>query len=245
MAEVKPSRNVIILTSGLSGSSVLAALLAQAGYWPGDETFRKKDYDTWENLDLVKLNKRLLEQVGFTKDYGMAFTEEDARYVAERSLNVDPTPYREFISRCQQRQPWLWKDPRLLLTIDFWRRHMDLQNVDFILVSREPLQAWISQSIRRQVQSPAYCKRYLKETWQYLAGVVRKLNKPLLDLTYEALLVRPEQTLADINNHLSIHLTIADLEGVYRGRLHHRSHGISDFGKACLIYLKNYRERYS
>lgn len=245
MAEAKPSRNVIILTSGLSGSSVLAALLAQAGFWPGDETFRKKDYDTWENLELVRLNKRLLEEVGYSKDYGMEFTEEDARYVDEQSSALDPAPYREFVSRCQQHQPWLWKDPRLLLTIGFWCRLLDLKNVDFILVSREPLQAWISQSIRRQIQSPAYCRRYVEDTRRYLAGVVRTLDKPLLDLTYEGLLVRPEQALADINRQLSTQLSLADLESVYRGRLHRRSHGISDFWKACLIYLKNYRERYS
>jgi hypothetical protein len=45
-------KNVIILTSGLSGSSVLAGLIANAGYWVGDETFKKDDYDTFENREL-------------------------------------------------------------------------------------------------------------------------------------------------------------------------------------------------
>ena len=240
----KPGRSVIILTSGLAGSSVLAALLARAGYWPGDETFRKKDYNTWENLELVQLNKKLLEQVGYTKDYGMEFNPDDAKFVTERSLSVDPTPYQEFVVRCQRKRPWLWKDPRLLLTMNVWARYLDPASVDFVLMSREPLQAWISQTLRRQIQPFGDCEKYLAETRRFLAESVHRLDKPLLDLTYEALLVRPEQTLAAINGHLSLDLTLADLQHVFHGELWRRGHNLPDFAKACAIYLKNYRQRY-
>ena len=43
--------NVIILTGGLTGSSVLAGVLAAAGYWSGEDTFKKRDYNTYENAD--------------------------------------------------------------------------------------------------------------------------------------------------------------------------------------------------
>ena len=47
--------NTIILTSGLTGSSVLTGLLARGGFWAGDRTAKKKDYDTFENEELIRL----------------------------------------------------------------------------------------------------------------------------------------------------------------------------------------------
>ena len=50
-------KNVIILTSGMSGSSVLANLISQAGYWLGDET-SKAPFETYENKELIDLRVR-------------------------------------------------------------------------------------------------------------------------------------------------------------------------------------------
>ena len=50
--------NVIILTGGLTGSSALAGLLTEAGYWCGEDTFKKSDYNTYENAELIALNRR-------------------------------------------------------------------------------------------------------------------------------------------------------------------------------------------
>jgi hypothetical protein len=56
-------QNVIVLTSGLSGSSVLTSLVAKAGYWTG-ETHKKHDYDTYENTELLDLNLKILAPAG-------------------------------------------------------------------------------------------------------------------------------------------------------------------------------------
>ena len=53
-------RNVIILTSGLTGSSVLTGLISRVGYWNGDQT-HKKEYDTCENSELISLNLSLFQ----------------------------------------------------------------------------------------------------------------------------------------------------------------------------------------
>src|SRR5690242_9748399 len=57
--------NVIILTSGLTGSSVLTGLIARAGYWTGSQTF-KKEYDTFENVELIRLNRDLFAAAGYS-----------------------------------------------------------------------------------------------------------------------------------------------------------------------------------
>jgi hypothetical protein len=65
--------NLIILTSGISGSSVLTGLVARGGYWTGDVTFQKTGYNTHENLELVELNRKLLAAAGYTGDYTVEF----------------------------------------------------------------------------------------------------------------------------------------------------------------------------
>ena len=62
-------KNVIILTYGLSGSSVLTGLLVRGGYWPGAKTYVKPDYDTFENVRLIELNKQLFAAAKFSGNY--------------------------------------------------------------------------------------------------------------------------------------------------------------------------------
>ena len=61
----KENPNVIILTSGISGSSVLTGLISRAGYWLGDVT-HKKEYDTYENQELIDLDLQLFKQSEYT-----------------------------------------------------------------------------------------------------------------------------------------------------------------------------------
>ena len=87
--------NTIILTSGLTGSSVLAGLLASGGYWPGDRTYKKKDYDTFENEDLTRLNHGLLQPSSFHSAYqtttrpklSITSLRSPARSTSNRSVN--------------------------------------------------------------------------------------------------------------------------------------------------------------
>ena len=64
--------NVIILTTGISGSSVLTGFLAKSGLWIGDETVYKDNitgkYETYENKKLVDLNDELIDEGGLIFD---------------------------------------------------------------------------------------------------------------------------------------------------------------------------------
>ena len=63
-------------------------------------------------------------------------------------------------------------------------------------------------------------------------------------MEFEDLLLRPENTLSDINKHLGIELTNEDLGNVYHGQLYRKSNGLGKKLKATAIYLKNYNQRY-
>ena len=67
------SHGVIILTSGLSGSSVVSNLISRGGYWTGDSTHQKRDYNTYENEALIELNQKLFELAGYNGNYTREF----------------------------------------------------------------------------------------------------------------------------------------------------------------------------
>lgn len=236
-------RNLIILTPGLCGSSVLAGLLSQAGYWMGDSTFKKADYNTYENEELVELNRRLYADVGHKEDT-MVVRESDAHHLAEASQKIDPTRYRSFVDRCNAHQPWVWKDPRLWMTIPFWSRLLDLSNVQFIFLSRDLQQQWISTTLRRQIQTREYLDRYIGDIHTIVTTFLREAGQPCMELVYEDIILRPEATLRRLNDYLGTRLTLDDIKRVYHGPLYRKQRGLRDLVIANLIYFKNYGKRY-
>ena len=237
-------KNVIVLTNGLAGSSVLTGLLSRGGYWLGDKTFSKEDYNTYENNELVELNKRIFASANYNGNYEMIFEPGDISFFSDARKTVDPEPYKVFLDKCNANTPWLWKDPRLWLTIHYWVDLLDLDNIDFVLLTREPLQTWISTTIRRQIQTPAYCKNYMYGIRDSIREFLGSHDKTYLELVYEELILQPENTIAALNSHLGCELQLEDLQSVFSGQLGKRQRGAGDFLKASAIYLKNYSQRY-
>ncbi len=237
-------KNIIILTSGLVGSSVLTAMMSRAGYWVGDQTMKKHDYNTWENNELIELNKKILSDTGFDANWTMEYQPDYIDRVMSKAGHLDPAPYRAFVDKCNQHSPWIWKDPRLWLTIRYWMNFLDKENVFFLIIKRESLQSWISIILRRQIQTFAYLKKYFEGTNGAIMDSVHSLQLPHLEIPYEDLLTAPETVIQRINDQLGTTLTVDDLRAVFRGRLYKKQHGLFNFLKASAIYLKNYSIRY-
>jgi hypothetical protein len=105
--------NVIMLTAGLAGSSLVTSLLARGDqYWLGDQTFKKQDYDTFENLRLVELNEQMFRDAGFDGDYMHRFKGWPIELIARAADSIDTTPYEAFVRECESHSPFIWKDPR-------------------------------------------------------------------------------------------------------------------------------------
>jgi hypothetical protein len=240
----RSKRNVIILTSGLTGSSVLTGLLARRNYWTGNET-AKKEYDTYENVDLVKLNVNILRQAGYSGRYEMEFRADLLEHLATLESKVDDLPYREFLAECNRHQPWIWKDPRLWLTIRYWSHLLDWNRCQVILLTRSLIHSWVSTTLRRQIRSYQSLKRYEMSIERSIVEFLAAGGIEYLHLTYEQLITRPEETIEKLNVYLECDLAIDDLKSIYRGSLYKTPRSSPfDFIKAALIYLKNYSERW-
>jgi hypothetical protein len=238
------AKNVIILTSGLSGSSVLTGLIARAGYWTGDETFQKADYNTNENRELIDLNLKLFAQAGYKGNYLLEYSQPAMDAIAALHGKIDSAPYRAFIEKCQRHWPWIWKDPRLWLTIRYWKNLLDLEQSQFILLTRGTLQSWISSTLRRQITTYRYSKQYEESIKQSAVQFLTENRLPYLSLCYEELIQRPVEAIRRLNEYLETGLTVEDLTNVYRKPLYRNPRNSSfKHAKAMLIYLKNYSER--
>jgi len=236
-------QNVIILTSGLSGSSVLTSLIARASYWAGDNT-QKKEYDTYENAELVRLNLQLFEAAGFSPEFQTrGFSPEALDKICSLRASLDLAPFREFLNRCNDHRPWIWKDPRLWLTIRFWNNLLDLKDCRFVLLTRNQTQCWISTTLRRQIVTYKSFLIYEKLIQESILEFFDESRAPHLYMRYEDLLLHPVETIGQLNEFLGTALTVGDLTAVYHKPLYKIPRSRLDLLKAISIYLKNYSER--
>jgi hypothetical protein len=235
--------NVIILTSGITGSSVLSGFLNRSGYWAG-ETTQKKEYDTFENTELTRLNVQIFHQARYAGDYIKEFSTDAIARIASLHGTIDDSPYRDFLRKCDEHRPWIWKDPRLWLTMYFWKNLLYMQECRFILLTRDLAQAWVSITLRRDIRGYGLFKQYETSIQNSIISFLRGNRLPYLHITYESLIARPEETIRDLSRHLETDLTVNNLQAVYQGSLHKRPRKSAyDCAKAVLIHLKNYSER--
>jgi hypothetical protein len=235
--------NVIVMTIGWTGSSVLTGLLARGGLSTGQATMKKVDYDTFENLELTELNKRVIRESGCDIDYAISFSWRAIGKVASAAEHIDTEPYRAFVAGLGAQRPWVWKDPRLWLTIRFWQRLMSFSDVKFVWLTRDDLQLWISANIRRQIIGYRYSKRYNAQVNASIEAFLEMNALPYVKLSFEDLVLRPEAALDGLNAFLGSRLDLADLRAVYHAPLYRSARGVGDLALAAAIHGKNYLER--
>jgi hypothetical protein len=236
-------RNVIILTSGITGSSVLAGFLARSGYWVGDRT-HKKEYDTFENQELIDLNREIFRQSGYTNNYVYESSTEVLRRIESLYGKIDASPFLSFIEKCDGHRPWIWKDPRLWLTFRYWKHLVNPEECQFILLTRDLRQAWLSIILRRQIMSYRVFRKQEEHVIKSILGILNDNGLQHLHVRYDDLIAKPDSTIERLNQYLDAKLTIDDLKTVYTKPLH-RSPRVSVLNslKAILIYFKNYSKR--
>ncbi len=237
-------KNVIILTHGWTGSSAFTALVGKAGYWYGDETFQKVDYNTHENMELVELNNRLLSELEYAGDREHQVVTSDVLDELERKADaIDLTPYKEFVERCGKNCPWIWKDPRLTWTIRVWARFLPMNDISFIILTRDEKQAWITSNLRRHIQSRTFTRAYNNSITETLESFLNQQGQEYVSFQFEDLQLTPERTIEKLNGFLGVCLSMDDLMSIYKLPLYKKSKDWKDYIKAMAIYLKNYKVR--
>jgi len=237
--------NVIILTTGISGSSVITGFLAKSGFWPGDDTVFKDNltgkYETYENKKLVDLNNSLVKEAGVEFE-GKARYDANARdKLNDIYAEIDTTKYNKFIEECNSHSPWIWKDPRLFLTIGFWRNCLDLNNTKVIVLHRNSYELWKSLTIKRIIYSYRYLKNSEDKTRYELLNYLESNNFSFISLEYDQFTQDLVTSINKLNKFIGSNLKKENWDEIFQST--------SKFSRykrtllAYLIYIKNYKSR--
>jgi hypothetical protein len=189
------------------------------------------------------LDKQLLKEAGYHGDYTKEFSLQGIQSVSSLRLDGRTAPYADFLRKCNEHRPWIWKDPRLWLTIRYWKALLDLDDCRFIHLTRNQFQAWVGQTLRRNVWTYQYFKNYDNNIRRSIVDFLNENQLPCLHLCYEDLILDPATVVGKMNSFLNTRLTVEDLAAVYNKPLYKKPRSRWDLLVALAIYVKNYRER--
>jgi len=138
-------KNIVVVGMPRSGTSMVARVFAQAGYFVADkpdEDLRPADHHNpggyWESHRLVQRNAEVFEAAGYPHDNTWLY-DAIAPDFTSAIPEIRPLPgHREFLAAYQQRAPWVWKDPRLCYTLGYWWRILNPETTGVVLVTRDP-----------------------------------------------------------------------------------------------------------
>lgn len=149
-------RNVIILGSGRSGTSMAAGTLAAAGYDVGGVPYAPRAANPkgfFETSAVNGVNEELLARVLPRHPR----YEAGQRWLCElpRGVEVASTPDLDArMARLVAKTPWCFKDPRFAWTLPAWRKHTE--GALHLCVFRDP--AVTAQSIVKECRTEPYLK---------------------------------------------------------------------------------------
>jgi hypothetical protein len=172
------------------GTSATAGALAKLGLSPGSESSLKSPSPVnpagfWEQTPLIRFNDRLLEHQGGSWD---GPPELPPGWSRAESLGPWRDEARTLFRESFPSEPWVWKDPRNCLLLEFWRETLELEPV-VVLVVRNPIEIGASLERRESVTLPlslALWERYMRSALAACAG------RPVLVTRYEDLVTDPE-----------------------------------------------------
>ncbi|GAW95542.1 MULTISPECIES: sulfotransferase family protein [Colwellia] len=236
--------NIVVLTTGLSGSSVVTGFIAQKDYWLGDKTIFKSNasghYETYENEKLVELNNELLATLGVELNESSWYDINLFERIRKSNNEVDTKKFVEFINYCQQHGRWIWKDPRLWITMGFWGELLQCCDIKYIVVSRQPISLWVSLINKRQIVSYSKLKVSERDSHDRIIRYLSDCDFPSITMNYDKLVEQPKTEIHRLNNFLNSNYTLKMFRDLYKGKIGGKTFSKKNFIKAILIYIKNY-----
>jgi Sulfotransferase family len=178
------------------------------------------------------------------RNYLTHFSQGAIDRITSLAGQIDTTAYRIFKENCEAHRPWIWKDPRLWMTVRFWHEAVDLSDCCFVLMTRNHFHCWVSTITRRVILSYGHMHRYEQSVQESIVSFLEENRLPFVDITYEGLIRNPTTTIARLNRFLGTNLNVQQLQAAYHGPLYKTpTSPAKKIFMAGLIYLRNYRAR--
>lgn len=209
-SENRESTGIIVLGMHRSGTSLLAKILEMSGAWLGekeDVSAAGPDNPTgfWEHGAVRSINQCLFEASGASWDSVLRFDLKKVPKSIDHHLREKA---KEIVAHFQARKIWAIKDPRLCLTLPWWRPLIG--NAVVIHVNRSPLDIAHSLETRDHMSSDMGIA-----LWEYysLCAVDNSEGMPRVVANYNQMVDDPVKAQADLVNSIletaKVNLSIA------------------------------------
>lgn len=126
----------MVLGMHRTGSSLLTSVLHDLGFNPGKELLQANEFNQegyWEYKPLVEFHNRMLadhDNQWFAPGHLMLLDELLLQYRNEAESLINEMDADD--------KDWCWKDPRLILFLDFWLEILSNRPVKWIITHRNP-----------------------------------------------------------------------------------------------------------
>ena len=147
-------RNVLILGSGRSGTSMVAGTLAGAGWFVGARPYAPRSSNPkgfFESPDVNGVNELLLSVVVPAAER-MGPWQRWLAWLPEGVECASSPRVERRLAQLVAQKPWCFKDPRLCYTLPVWRPHIG--NAGLVCVFRDP--AVTARSIAKECAQEDY-----------------------------------------------------------------------------------------
>ena len=212
-------KNIIIIGPGRTGSSILAGIISNNRFYINIESISSRggaypDGD-YENPDLIRLNQSLFQRSGYGHTKVESNKDVDTVFMKNYSASKDISEFEDFIQKCNQNEPWLWKDPRLAFTIFFWKNLIDINRINFIFITRDPYSVFRSFS----KYGIYYTKQEIYQRYQYQIDTSKRFfssnNINPLHISYSELWEK-EKLIDKLNSYLGTDISLKDYDRVVK-----------------------------
>ena len=153
MNELKPIstekalKNVLILGSGRSGTSMIAGMLSNSGFYMGGNLYGARPINPkgiFESWEINGINEELLSGVTPKRPPFLGWFFRDRPILGQRWLSripvntqiVSTASINQRIEEVTKKVPFCYKDPRFSYTLPVWKPF--LRNTVFLCVFRDP-----------------------------------------------------------------------------------------------------------
>lgn len=160
-------KNIIVLGSGRSGTSLLAGLASNGNYFIGTDYIEPRAANPkgfFEGCEINAINEQLITKVLPNETKVMRLLRRGNRiplrnqtWLARLAPSLDVPGDADLEARIRElvrRVPYCFKDPRFCYTLPIWRRH--LENEIYLCVYRSPAET--ASSILKECADASYLR---------------------------------------------------------------------------------------
>ena len=215
-------KNVIVVGTPRSGTSLAASIFAGQGYFVADDAsaeLRRPDHYNpggyWEAEPLIEANVSLFRRVGYEHHNTWVKGPISAAQVAAINQLDAEASHRELVGHYETNGPWVWKDPRLCYTLGYWWPLVDQSNTQVMLVRRDPEETFTSFARIGWREDTASDR---EEVFQRLAdhinaaeAAIRESAIPHIEINYSDYRQDPDGVAAQLSSAFGLSLSANDL----------------------------------